>query len=115
MYSEEIMDAYKILATELFIMCVCASLQSCLTFWDPMDFSTPGFSVHGILQARILEWVAIFSSKGIFPTQGLNPSLLCLLHWQAGSLQLVRGKDFAPVKSAIWREKAGVWDTGNCE
>ena len=53
--------------------------------------------------------------QGIFPTQGPNPSLLCLLHWQAGSLQLVRGKDFAPVKSAIWGEKAGVWDPGNCE
>ena len=39
------------------------SLQSCLTLCDPMDCSLPGFSVHGILQARTLEWVAIsFSS-----------------------------------------------------
>ena len=37
--------------------CVCAQL--CLTFGDPMECSLPGFSVHGILQARILEWVAI--------------------------------------------------------
>ena len=36
-----------------------ASLQSCPTLCDPMDCSLPGFSVHGILQARILEWVAI--------------------------------------------------------
>ena len=37
--------------------------QVCLTLRDPMDCSPPGFSVHGILQARILEWVAIsFSS-----------------------------------------------------
>ena len=35
------------------------SLQSCLTLCDPMDCSLPGFSVHGILQARTLEWVAI--------------------------------------------------------
>ena len=35
------------------------SLQSCLTLCDPMDCSPPGFSVHGILQARTLEWVAI--------------------------------------------------------
>ena len=35
------------------------SLQSCLTLCDPMDSSPPGSSVHGILQARILEWVAI--------------------------------------------------------
>ena len=38
--------------------------QSCLTLCDPMDCSPPGSSVHGILQARILEWSAIFSSRG---------------------------------------------------
>ena len=48
-----------------------------------MDSSTPGSSVHGILQARILEWVIFSSSMGIFLTQGLNP---WLLHWQADSL-----------------------------
>ena len=36
---------------------------SCLTFSDPMDCSPPGSSVHGILQARILEWVAISFSR----------------------------------------------------
>ena len=35
------------------------SLQSCPTLCDPMDCSLPGFSVHGILQARTLEWVTI--------------------------------------------------------
>ena len=30
--------------------------QSCLTLWDPMDYSPPGSFVHGILQARIVEW-----------------------------------------------------------
>ena len=38
--------------------------QSCLTLWDPMDYSPPGSSVCGILQARILEWVAISFSRG---------------------------------------------------
>ena len=37
--------------------------QSCLTLWDSMDCSPPGSSVHGILQARILEWVAMPSSR----------------------------------------------------
>ena len=37
--------------------------QSCLTLCDPMGCSPPGSSVHGILQARILEWVAIFYSR----------------------------------------------------
>ena len=39
------------------------SLQSCPTLCNPMDCSLPGFSVHGILQARTLEWVAIFFSN----------------------------------------------------
>ena len=38
--------------------------QLCLTLCDPMDCSQPGSSVHGIFQARILEWVAISSSRG---------------------------------------------------
>ena len=40
------------------------SLQSCLTLCDPMDCSLPCSSVHGILQARILEWVAVPTSRG---------------------------------------------------
>ena len=44
---------------------VCTkSLQSCPTLCDPMDYSPPDSSVHGILQARILEWVAMPSSRG---------------------------------------------------
>ena len=38
--------------------------QSCLTLCDPLDCNRPGFSISGILQARILEWVAITSFKG---------------------------------------------------
>ena len=47
-------------------MCVCMhakSLQLCLTLWDPTDYSPPGSSVQGILQTRILEWVAMPSSR----------------------------------------------------
>ena len=40
--------------------------QSCLTLCDPKDCSPPGFSLHGISQARILEWVAVPSSRGSF-------------------------------------------------
>ena len=40
-----------------------ASLQSCPTLCDPMDCSPPGSSIHGILQARVLEWVAIVFSE----------------------------------------------------
>ena len=74
----------------------CAkSLLSCLILCDPMEHSLARSSVHGILQARILEWVAWDSPgkntgvgchallQGIFLTQGWNPHFLCLLHWQA--------------------------------
>ena len=45
--------------------CVHArSLLSCLTVCNPMDYSPSGSSVHGILQARIVKWVAISSSRG---------------------------------------------------
>ena len=40
------------------------SVMSCLTLFDPMDSRMPGSSVHGILQARTLEWVAMTSSRG---------------------------------------------------
>ena len=68
-------------------------LQSCLTLCDHMDYSPPGSSVQGILQARILEWVAMPSSRGS------NQRLLRLLHWQVGSLPLAQPA--APLK-AVW-------------
>ena len=42
----------------------CAQAQSCLTLCNPLDRSPPDSSVHGILQGRILEWVAISFSRG---------------------------------------------------
>ena len=43
---------------------MCSVTQLCLTLGDSMDSILPGSSLHGILQARILEWVAISSSRG---------------------------------------------------
>ena len=65
--------------------------NSCLTLYNPVDYSPPDSSVHEIPQARVLEWVASlgdfgdFLLQGIFPAQGLNPHFL---HWQANSLPL---------------------------
>ena len=61
-------------------MCVCVcvcikSLQLCPTLCDPMDYSLPGSSVHGILQARILEWVAC-PPPGDLPEPGIEPAAL---------------------------------------
>ena len=49
--------------------------QSCPTLCDPMDCSLSGSSIHGIFQARVLEWIVISFSR-IFLTQELNPGLL---------------------------------------
>ena len=68
------------------IVAVVKSLQSCLTLLRLHGLQpTMGSSVHGIFQARMLEWVAISFSRGIFLDHGLNA---CLLHWQADSLTL---------------------------
>ena len=75
--------------TSLYLMYMhVKSLQSCLTLWYPMDCSLPGSSVHGILQARILEWVAMPSSRGSSQPRDRNYSsyIFCigrqiLYHW----------------------------------
>ena len=45
----------------------------CQTLCDPTNYSLPGFSVHGISQARILEWIAIPFSRGSSPLRNLEP------------------------------------------
>ena len=60
--------------------------KSCLTLCDPMGCSLPGSSVHGILQARILEWVVLSFFRGSSRPQGANPCLLQRLHSQVDSL-----------------------------
>ena len=69
------------------------SLKSCRTLCDPIDSSPPGCSVHGILQARVLQWVA-FLLQGIFPTQGWSPRLLRLL--------ASAGRSFTPAPELCW-------------
>ena len=75
---------------------VIVYLLNCIRlFCNPMDYRVPGSSVPGILQARILEWVAYFLLQGIFLIQGLNPQLL---HWQVDSLPLThQGSPSHPV------------------
>ena len=71
-------------------------------------YSQPGSSVHGIPQARILEWVAISSFRGIFPTQGSN---LHLLHCRQIFTTEPPGKPHCLLRNAtnpIQREMAGV-------
>ena len=69
--------------THSLVVCACVSAQSCWTLCDLMDWSLPWFSVHGILQARMLEEVAISSARdlpdpGIEPMSPVSPELVGL-------------------------------------
>ena len=75
-------------------VCVCVRVRVCVCvliyvqLCDLMNFNPPGSSVHGISQARILEWVAISSSRGFSP-RGDQSHISCIfVHWQADSLPL---------------------------
>ena len=97
-------------------VCVCVLVaQLCPTLCDPMDCSPPDSSVHGILQARILEWVASSFSRGSSLTQGLNLGLphcrqitvwatreviLSWLFWET----VDSGEDRKQSRSHAWRE-----------
>ena len=63
-------------------------LQSWPNLCDPMDCSPPSSSVHGILQARILEWVAMPSSRGPSQPGDRTQVSYTYLHWQVDSLPL---------------------------
>ena len=65
---------------------VCNLLQLYLTLYDPMDCSLPGSSVHGILQARSLEWVALHVSRGSSSRRDWSWISYISCNWQAGSL-----------------------------
>ena len=78
----------KNIVYSIYVMLIYSVTQSCLTLWDSMDYNPPGSSVHRISLTRILEQVAISSSRGIFLVQGSNLNFLYLLQWQADSLTL---------------------------
>ena len=66
---------------------MCSVPQSCPTLCEPMDYGLPGFSVPGESASKNTEVGCLDLLQGIFPTQGLNTSLLPL-HWQTGSLTI---------------------------
>ena len=75
--------------------------QSCSTLCNPMGYSPKGSSIHGILQARILEWGLPFPSPGDLPDPGIEPRFPAL---QADSLplepprKLITGNEYVPIK-----------------
>ena len=75
-------------------VCVCVLVtQPCLTLCNPMDCSLPGFSVHRILQARILNWVAIPFRRSSWPRDWT---------W----VSCIAGRFFI-----IWATREAMWDT----
>ena len=76
--------------------------QSCLTLCDPMDCSLPGFPVHGVFQARVLEWVAISFSRGSFwPRDRTQVSCIagrCFTLWATREYYITIGLS----KSCLW-------------
>ena len=85
-----------LVAQMISLVCACVHIQSFqwgLSLCDPMDCSPPGSSVHGIFQARILEWVAISSSRGYFrPRDSTHVSCIgrrVLYHWATWEAHLV--------------------------
>ena len=72
--------------------CTCLAAKLCLTHWDPVDYSPPGSSVHGISQARILEWVSMsFIRRSSQPRDRTHVSCIgrwILYHWVTWEVQL---------------------------
>ena len=69
---------FSLLLVVFFLICMCVrakSLQLCLTLCNPMDHSLPSSSVHGIFQQRVVEWVAMPSSRYL-PNPGIELSFL---------------------------------------
>ena len=65
------------------------SLQSCLTLCDSMDYRLLGSSVHGDSPGKNTGGGCHALLQGIFPTQGLNPHLLHLLHWYVYFIEIL--------------------------
>ena len=86
---------------------VVQSLSQVWLFCNLMDCSPSGFSVHGISQARILDWVAIFFSRVSSQTQGSIPYLLhcrrILYHWATREVHLSADKQLVGCSISIWQ------------
>ena len=69
------------------------SLQLCATLCHPIDCGLPGSSAHGDSPGKDTGVGCHSLLQGIFPTQGSYPRLLCLLHWQVGSLATCQNRN----------------------
>ena len=88
--NQKYFEIFKNLKRQLTILSkhVCMHIQSCPTLCGPVGCSPPGFSVHGILPARILEWVAISYLRRCSWSRNWTQVSCVSLHWQSDSLPL---------------------------
>ena len=77
----------------------CSVAKSCLTFWDPMNCSQTGSPVHGILQARILEWILPFPPPKDLPNPGIELTSRAL----AGRFFLTEPPGKSPEDTSTWQ------------
>ena len=88
--------------TQYLLWCVCVLVsQSCLTLWNPVDCSLPDSSVHGILQARTLEWLSCPSPREL-PNPGIE---LGSPAWQEDSLPSEPPGSPVDLKSSYHKKK----------
>ena len=92
------------------VTCMCAkSLQSRSDLCNAMVCSPSGSSVHRILQARILEWVAVPSSMGSSWPRDQTRCLLGLLHWEVGFFFTTMPPGKPPIPSLHGKQKGKKW------
>ena len=95
-------------------LCVDArSLQSCPTLCNPMDCSPPGSSVHGILQARILDWVAMPSSRGSFWPEDWT-CISCIAgrfftHWATWEVEIISLDVNIYLHLRLWKGESAIY------
>ena len=97
------LEAFLDQRTEECLHVSAKSLQSCPTLHDPTDCRLPGSSVHGTLQARILECVVLL--QGTVLNQGSNPCLLCLLGFFMTSVTWEGTGSNHNTAVSLWAEK----------
>ena len=105
MYINTYMHEYICVIYILYACVHAKSLQLCLTLCNPMDCSPPGSSLHGILQARILEWIAcpFFSRGSSHPRDQIHISYISCIDRQVLYHQCHLGR---PICGTVWRYRA---------
>ena len=122
-------EIHKTRRTETQMTALCLVTQLCLTLCNPKDCSLPGSSLHGILQARILEWVTMPSTRGssqamyrtqVSPIAGRFFTVWATYHSGLIRYTVLKGKKKSTTKNpSVFisknRDEVTLWRMKNCE